>query len=55
MGRPKAKNPRSHKLDIRLTEEEHAELEVCAKKHGLTKTQAVVKGIQYLKELDIED
>lgn len=52
MGRPKAKDPRSQKLDIRLTEQEYTDLELCVKKHGLTKTQAVVRGIQYLKDLD---
>jgi len=47
-GRPKSENPRSEVLYIRLTLEEKESLEKYAAKHNLSKTQAVVKGIQNL-------
>ena len=52
IGRPKAENPRSYKLDVRLTEKEHMDLDAYAREHGLTKTQTVVIGIQHLLEMD---
>lgn len=51
-GRPKVENPRSEGLYIRLTEKERDNLEEYATKHSLTKTQAVVRGIELLKEED---
>lgn len=51
-GRPKVENPRSEKMYIRLTTEEKETLEQYASKHGLSKTQVIVKGIRVLSEND---
>ena len=42
-GRPVSDNPRSVKVDIRMTEEEKTMLDSYANEHNLTKTQVLVK------------
>lgn len=43
-GRPKADNPRDHRIQIRFTEEEYERIMDCAKRHNMTITQIVRKG-----------
>lgn len=54
-GRPKSEKARSEVLNFRLTPEEKVDLEQYAAKHGLTKTQTVMKGVQYLMDADNSD
>jgi len=49
-GRPPSENPRTVRLEARLSEEENKFLEEYATLHNLTRTQAVVKGIYRLME-----
>lgn len=42
-GRPVSDNPKSVKVDIRITEEEKILLDAYAEEHNLTKTQVLVK------------
>lgn len=42
-GRPVSNNPRSVKVDIRMTEEEKSLLDAYANEYNLTKTQVLVK------------
>ena len=49
-GRPRLENPRSEGVFMRLTKEEHAEIEEYAKKHNLTITQTLVDGFRALQE-----
>ncbi len=49
MGRPKVENPKKNVLHIRLTDAELAELENVAKKLKISKSEAVLRGIQLLK------
>jgi uncharacterized protein (DUF1778 family) len=48
-GRPRATNPRNVDFKIRLTPEEKKMLDDCAKLHGLTRTDAILRGIKLLK------
>lgn len=52
VGRPKVENPRAETMYLRLTAQEKDTLEKYASKHGLNKTQVVVKGIQALIDAD---
>ena len=50
---PKGETPRRLTLNIRLSEEEADMIKSCADALGLTRTDAIMKGIQLLKaELD---
>ena len=51
MGRPKKENPKSKGLYIKLTEEEFSEIENVAKKLKITKTEAVLRGIKNLSQI----
>ena len=50
-GRPKNKIPRNQRLSLRLTENEFKKISRVAKQKNLTKTAAILKGIDLL-ELD---
>lgn len=50
MGRPKKDEVKQKSVGIRMTEEEHKELQMKAAEHGLNITQAVHQGIQLLYE-----
>lgn len=50
-GRPKLENPRTERLGLRLTENELKKIERVAKQKNLSKTDAILKGIDLL-ELD---
>ena len=49
-GRPPSENPRTVRLDARLTEEENEFIEQYATSHNLTKTQVIIKGLDCLKK-----
>ena len=49
-GRPKSDNPKNRKLTVRMTDEEYAKVSDIAIKHGLTKSEAVKKGIDLLSK-----
>ena len=51
MGRPKLENPRNFHLHLRLSEDEFKKIARVAKQKNLTKTAAILKGIDLL-ELD---
>ena len=46
MGQKLTDNPRSVRLEVRLTQEENALLEECAKRLQVTKTKVITKGIE---------
>ena len=45
MGRPLSDNPRTHKLFIRLTDEENTDLEKCCKITGKSRAEFVRDGL----------
>lgn len=52
-GRPKTENPRNVSLNIRITKKEAEDIKECADKLGITRTDAIMKGIHKVKaELD---
>ena len=51
-GRPASLAPRNVDLKIRLNKEEKIALMSYSEKHGLTQTQAIVKGVNLLIEMD---
>ena len=48
MGRPKAEIPRSKAITVRLTDFEFQKIEKISKKLGISKTEAVIRGIDLL-------
>lgn len=48
-GRPKIKNPKNVRLEIRLTRQENQILEECAERMNATKTEVINKGIKLVK------
>ena len=48
-GRPKAKIPRQKRLDLRLTDFEFKKIARVAKEKNLTKTAAILRGIDLLE------
>lgn len=48
-GRPPKDNARRNDLNIRLTDEEKQEIQVVADALGITRTDAIIKGIRLLK------
>ena len=48
-GRPKSDNPRSEKVNLRLTPEEKARLEKYAKSVGRTKTQVLMEAFSEME------
>ena len=49
IGRPPKDNPRNINLNIRLTKQESADIQECAEKMKITRTDAIMKGINLLK------
>ncbi len=49
MGRPTT-NPRNKKIGFRMSEQEISDIEYCAEKMNTQRVNAVVEGIQLLKE-----
>lgn len=49
-GRPKIENPKSERLEIRLTKEEAEDIQFCADKLNINKSEAIKIGIKKLKE-----
>lgn len=49
-GRPKIENPKSERLEIRLTKAEAKDIQYCAEKLNTNKTEAINVGIKMLKE-----
>ena len=50
MGRPKAQIPRQKRLDLRLTDFEFKKIARIAKEKNLTKTAAILQGIDLLEK-----
>lgn len=50
-GRHKSENPKNNVLHIRLTDAQLAELESVAKKLKISKTEAVLRGIKNLSQI----
>ena len=50
MGRPKAQIPRQKRLDLRLTDFEFKKIAKIAKEKNLTKTAAILQGIDLLEK-----
>lgn len=48
-GRPPKENARKNDLNIRLTDEEKQEIQSVADALGMTRTDAIIKGIRLLK------
>lgn len=48
-GRPPKDNARKNDLNIRLTDEEKQEIQFVADVLGITRTDAIIKGIRLLK------
>ena len=55
MSKPKSENPRNKGFYLKLTAEEFAEIENLAKKLKITKTEAVVRGIKNLSQIQPVD
>ncbi len=49
-GRPKIDNPKNERLEIRLTKEEAEDIQYCADKLNVSKSEAIQLGIKKLKE-----
>ena len=48
MGRP-TDNPKTKQIGIRLSEKELQDLQYCADKLGITRTEVINKGVQLIK------
>ena len=48
-GRPPKENPRKINLNIRLTEQESRDIQECAESLGVSRTDALLKGIELIK------
>ena len=48
IGRPKSENPKSRKVTVKMTADEFQKLERVAEQKQLTKSEAVLKGIDLL-------
>ena len=48
-GRPPKENPRKVNLNIRLTEQESKDIQECADILGVSRTDAILKGIELIK------
>ena len=49
-GRPPKDNPRNVNLNIRLTDQEAKEIQECANALGISRTDAIMRGIRLLKQ-----
>ncbi|MCY3032581.1 MULTISPECIES: CopG family transcriptional regulator [Aerococcus] len=52
MGRPKAKNPLNVDVKVRIDEATNEQLLAYCKKHNITRTEAIRKGIQLVLKSD---
>lgn len=52
MGRPKADNPKSHAINLRVTKDEYEKMQEYATKHDLTIAESARQGIIKLLEED---
>lgn len=50
IGRPPKENPRNINLNIRITEEESNRIKDCANKLNITRTDAIMKGIEMVEK-----
>ncbi len=50
-GRPPKENPRKVSLNIRLTEKEAKDIQDCADKLNVSRTDAIMKGIELVKAM----
>lgn len=48
VGRPKSENPKNRRITIKVTEAEFKKVERVATKKGLSKSEAILKGIDLL-------
>lgn len=48
-GRPLKENPRKVNLNIRLTEKEARDIQECAEKLNLSRTDTIMRGIELVK------
>lgn len=48
-GRPHKENPRKINLNIRLTEQEAKDIQECADKLGISRTDTIMKGIALVR------
>lgn len=48
-GRPPKANPRNQDINIRLTQAELDDIQLVADKMGISRTDAIIKGIEILK------
>ena len=51
-GRPRLENPRSERVFIRLTKDEHTDITEYANDHNLTITQTLVQGFYTMVDKD---
>lgn len=49
MGRPPSENPKTHRVDVRMTEEEMKLLDAYCKKNSITHAQGLRDGIRLLQ------
>ena len=49
VGRPKSANPKDRRIEIRLTETEAQDLQYCADKLNISRTDVINKGVQWIK------
>ena len=49
LGRPPKENPRNVNLNLRLTAQEAKDVQDCADKLGVSRTDALMKGIELVK------
>lgn len=54
MGRPLSDNPRTHKLFIRLTDEENDDLEKCCEITDKSKAELVRDGLKFVTDKILE-
>lgn len=50
MGRPKSKNPRDKRLEIKLTQEELDKINNCSLKYGKSRTDTILYGIDLVND-----
>lgn len=48
-GRPKSDNPKSDRLEIRMTKEESERLIKCSKELGISRTDVLMKGLSLVE------
>lgn len=48
-GRPKIDNPKSERLEIRLTKDDSVRLEKCAQRLGISRTEVLLRGLSFVE------